>query len=627
MSTPTHSRSPITVFEEVTIRFAGDSGDGMQLTGTQFSSTSATVGNDLNTFPDFPSEIRAPQGTTYGVSSFQIHLGSKHINTPGDECDVLIAMNAAALKVNLTNVKPRGTIIINTNGFDKKSLQLAKYDINPLEDESLAGYKVFEVEITRLTKMALASVKVAPKVAERTKNFYALGLMYWLFSRPLQPTLKWLEDKFHDKNDVLMANTLALKAGWNYGETTEMWSERYDVRPASLPPGSYRNMNGNLAVALGLTAAADKAKLPLFLGSYPITPASDILHHMSSWKRFNIRTFQAEDEIAGITSAIGASYGGAIGVTTTSGPGLALKTEAIGLAVMTELPLVIVNVQRAGPSTGLPTKTEQADLLQALYGRNGEAPCAVIAPATPSECFDYAFQAVRIALQSMSPVFLLTDGYLANSSEPWRIPEVSSLPDISVPSMEPTASEEAIANFQPYARNEETLARTWVVPGMKGFEHRIGGLEKQDKTGNVSYDPDNHEQMVQLRSEKIARIANYLPPAIVEGDEKGDVLVVGWGGTYGAIKTAVESKCASGLAVAHLHLRYINPLQHNVGEILRRFKHVIVAELNNGQLIHLLRSTFLIDAQRLNKIKGQPFKASEIEAKIDDVLAAKPSQA
>lgn len=601
---------------DVVIRFAGDSGDGMQLTGSQFTNTSAIFGNDISTFPDFPAEIRAPQGTLFGVSGFQLHFGSREIHSPGDYCDVLVAMNAAALKVNIGNLRAHGVIIANTEGFNDKNLRLAGYQTNPLEDGSLTTkYQLFPVDISKLTATALHELNLSSKIVDRTKNFFALGMMYWLYNRPMDATEQWIQNKFGKTPDVAEANMRALHAGWNFGETTEIFITRYEVKPAPMQPGLYRNINGNTALALGVVAAAQKAGLEIFFGSYPITPASDILHVLSGLKHFGVRTFQAEDEIASITSAIGASFGGALGVTSTSGPGLALKTEAIGLAVMTELPLVVIDVQRAGPSTGMPTKTEQADLLQALYGRNGEAPVPVLAPATPGDCFHIAFEAVRIALTSMTPVFVLSDGYIANGAEPWPVPTYDSLPDIAVQFHTNTE------DFQPYARNSDTLARPWAVPGTPGLEHRIGGLEKEHLTGNISYDANNHQYMIDLRAEKIERIANYLPLASVEGAPEGDVLVVSWGGTYGVIKTAVERARTQGKSVSHLHLRYLNPLQKNVGDILRNFKHVIVAELNKGQLLRVLRATYLVPAIGLNKVQGQPFKTEEIEAAIDKALA------
>ncbi|MCX6143003.1 MAG: 2-oxoacid:acceptor oxidoreductase subunit alpha [Ignavibacteriales bacterium] len=600
--------------DEVTIRFAGDSGDGMQLTGTQFTNTTAILGNDLSTLPDYPAEIRAPAGTLFGVSGFQIHFGSMEINTPGDHCDVLVAMNAAALKVNLSSLVDGGSIIVNTDGFNDKNLKLAGYAQSPLADGSLGKYQLFEVDISKLTALALQDMAMTSKLVDRSKNFFALGMMYWMYNRPLETTIEWLKSKFKSKPDILEANIRVLKAGWNYSETTEIFSVRYEVGPANLAPGRYRNITGNQAAAWGLMTAAKKARLDLFLGTYPITPASDILHELSMYKSHGVKTFQAEDEIAGICSAIGASFGGALGTTTTSGPGIALKTEAIGLAVMVELPLVIINVQRGGPSTGLPTKTEQSDLLQALYGRNGEAPVPVIAASTPSDCFDTAFEASRIALKYMTPVILLTDGYLGNGSEPWLIPEYDTLPDISYPF---TTNPEG---FQPYARNEQTLARPWAIPGTPGLEHRIGGLEKENITGNVSYDPENHDLMNHLRAEKIERIANDIPLARVDGDLQGDVLVVGWGGTYGAIRTAVVHQREKGHSVSHLHLRYLNPLPKNLGEVLSKFKRILVPEINLGQLVKVLRAKYLVPATGFNRVRGLPFRSVELEIEIEEIL-------
>ena len=602
------------LLEEVTIRFAGDSGDGMQLTGTQFTNTAAVLGNDLSTLPDYPAEIRAPQGTPSGVSGFQIHFGSVEINTPGDFCDVLVAMNAAALKVNLTWLIKGGSIIANTDGFNEKNIKLAGYTTNPLKDGSLADYQLFEVDITKLTTMALQEMNLSSKLVDRCKNFFALGMMYWMYNLPLETTLKWISEKFNNKAAIRDANIRVLKAGWNYSETTEIFKVRYQVASAKLAPGNYRNITGNQATALGLMTAAKKAKLDLFLGSYPITPASEILHELSMYKNFGVKTFQAEDEIAGITSAIGASFAGALGSTTTSGPGLSLKTEALGLAVMVELPLVIIDVQRGGPSTGLPTKTEQADLLQAVYGRNGEAPLPVIAAATPADCFNAVFESVRIAIKIMTPVICLTDGYLGNGSEPWLIPTLENLPDIS-PHFR-TAPE----GFLPYSRDEVTLARPWAIPGTPGLEHRIGGLEKSNLTGNIDYSPKNHDLMGHLREEKISRVANDIPLAEINGDQRGDLLVVGWGSTYGAIRTAVQRHRSKGHSVSHLHLRYINPMQRNVGDILSQFKTILVPELNLGQLIKILRSHYLVPAIGLNKMMGLPFQAEEIEMKIDELL-------
>jgi 2-oxoglutarate ferredoxin oxidoreductase subunit alpha len=602
------------LLDEVTIRFAGDSGDGMQLTGTQFTNTAAFIGNDLSTLPDYPAEIRAPQGTTSGVSGFQIHFGSVEINTPGDFCDVLVAMNAAALKVNLLRLVKGGSIIVNIDGFKDKNLKLAQYATNPLKDGSLSDYQLYEVDITKLATIALQEMNLSSKLVDRSKNFFALGMMYWMYNLPLETTLKWISEKFNKKLDIRDANTRVLKAGWNYAETTEIFKVRYQVAPAKLAPGNYRNITGNQAAAWGLMTAAKKAKLDLFLGSYPITPASEILHELSIHKNFGVKTFQAEDEIAGITSAIGASFAGALGTTTTSGPGLSLKTEALGLAVMVELPLVVVDVQRGGPSTGLPTKTEQADLLQVVYGRNGEAPIPVIAAATPADCFNAVFESARIAIKFMTPVICLTDGYLGNGSEPWLIPNYENLPDIS-PRFRTNPE-----GFLPYSRDEVTLARPWAIPGTPGLEHRIGGLEKQNLTGNIDYSPKNHDLMVHLRAEKIARVSDDIPLAEIEGDQRGDVLVVGWGSTYGAIRTAVQHHHLKGHSVSHLHLRYINPMQKNVGEILSRFKTILVPELNLGQLIKILRSNYLVPAIGFNKIMGLPFQAEEIETKIDELL-------
>ncbi len=605
------------VLDEVTIRFAGDSGDGMQLTGGQFTNTSAAMGNDLSTLPDYPAEIRAPIGTTYGVSGFQIHFGATEINTPGDHCDILVAMNAASLKVNLRSLQENGIIIVNTDGFGDKNLKLAGYVQSPLADGSLSKYQLFQVDITKLTNLTLADMNLPQKTIDKTKNFFALGMMYWMFNRTLDNTNQWIIEKFGKKPELVEANSRVMKAGWNYAETTDVFAVKYEVKPAPLTPGKYRNINGNQAAALGLVAAAHQANLDLFLGTYPITPASDILHELSTFKNFRVKTFQCEDEIAGITSAIGASFGGALAATTTSGPGLALKTEAMGLAVMVELPLVIINVQRGGPSTGLPTKTEQADLLQAVYGRNGEAPIPVIAASTPSDCFTMAFEASRIALKYMTPVILLTDGYLGNGSEPWLLPQEKDLPSIA-PKFRTDPE-----NYLPYQRDDVTLSREWAIPGTPGLEHRIGGLEKQDKTGNINYEPENHDLMVKLRAAKVERIANDIPLATVEGPESGDILVVGWGGTYGTIKVAVDRKRKEGKSVAHLHLKYINPLPKNVGEILSKYKYVLVPEINLGQLIKILREKFLVPAIGLNKVQGLPFRSIEIEEKIDAVLGGK----
>ncbi len=600
--------------EEVVIHFAGDSGDGMQLTGSQFTTSSAIAGNDLNTFPDFPAEIRAPAGTTYGVSGFQIHFGSRKIYTPGDMCDVLVAMNPAALKVNMKHLRDGGTIIVNTQGFSPKNLKLAHYEANPLEDGSLSNYHLHKVDISKLTANALEDLNLGSKVVDRCKNFFALGLMYWMYNRPVEATLEWIKEKFKSKPELIEANTRALKAGLNFGDITEVFTTRYEVHAAKLRPGTYRNVTGNSALAIGLVTASKKSGLDLFLGAYPITPASDILHELSTLKNYGVRTYQAEDEIAAIAATIGASYGGALGVTTTSGPGLALKMESIGLAVMIELPLVIVDVQRGGPSTGLPTKTEQADLLQSLFGRNSEAPLCVMAAATPIDCFHMAYEACRVAITYMTPVILLSDGYIANGAEPWLIPKASDIPDI------PVSFHSETENFLPYARNEKTLSRPWAIPGTPGLEHRVGGLEKQHLTGNVSYDPENHEKMVNMRAEKIERIAQDIPPASPEGDQQGDLLIVGWGSTYGAIASAVIRQRRAGKSVSHLHLKYLNPFPKNLGEVLYNFKKVLIPELNKGQLSMLIRSKFLIPAISYNKVQGLPFKAAELEQKIDEIL-------
>ncbi len=603
--------------KEVTIRFAGDSGDGMQLTGSQFSDTTALMGNDLGTLPDYPAEIRAPAGTLYGVSGFQLHFSSNDIHTPGDTPDVLVAMNPAALKKNLPDLKRDGIIILNTDSFDAKNLKLAGYDKNPLEDEiALEGYKVYPVPITTLTSTALKDSGLSIKDINRCKNFFALGLMYWLFNRPMDATLTWLNSKFKNKPAILSANEIALKTGYYFGDTTEIFENRYSVEPAKLKKGIYRNISGNEATALGLATASVKSGLPLFLGSYPITPATDILQFLASYKNFGVKTFQAEDEIAGITSAIGAAFAGSLAVTTTSGPGVALKTEAIGLAVMTELPLVIVNVQRGGPSTGLPTKTEQADLLQAVYGRNGEAPIPVLAASTPSDCFYMAIEAARIAVKYMTPVMLLTDGYIGNGSEPWRIPHENEIPEIPVKfATDPQG-------FAPYSR-DENLSRPWVKPGTPGLEHRIGGLEKANITGNVNYDPSNHDAMVKLRDQKIKNVVNDIPDLSIQGDQEGELLVLGWGGTYGAIKEAVDKAVSKGYKVSQAHLKYLHPMPKNTKDVLNKFKKVLIPEINLGQLAKIVRSEFLIDALQFNLVRGLPFRSSDIENKIVEILGGK----
>ncbi len=600
--------------ETVTIRFAGDSGDGMQVTGTQFTSTAAIIGNDISTLPDFPAEIRAPAGSLPGVSGYQLNFSSRDIRTPGDEPDVLVAMNPAALKVNIKDLETGGILVVNTDEFNDNNLKKAGYSANPLEDGSLSGYRVFKLPITSNTLKALEGASLPFKQQERCKNFYALGLMYWLYDRPMEPTLKWIDEKFGSKPEVVEANVLALKAGYNYADTTEIFTTHYHIGKAQIKPGKYRNITGNEATAIGFVTASQLAGRPLFYGSYPITPASDILHELSKHKNFGIKTFQAEDEIAAIGSAIGATFAGHIGLTGTSGPGVALKSEAIGLAVMTELPLVIIDVQRGGPSTGLPTKTEQADLLQAMFGRNGECPVGIVAPSTPANCFNMAIEAVRLATKYMAPVFFLSDGYLGNGSEPWEIPNLEDLPEMKINFR--TDPE----GFLPYLRNEKTLARPWAIPGTPGLEHRIGGLEKQNITGNVNYDPDNHDFMVRLRAEKIQRMQQDIPDLEVYGATSGKVLVLGWGSTYGAITTAVEQVQEKRFAVSSAHLRYLNPFPKNLGDVLRNFDTVIIPELNLGQLALLVRAQFLIDAVSFTKVKGKPFKVAELVSKINEYL-------
>ena len=618
MATIDRAPKPFLDIEQATVRFCGDSGDGMQLAGTQFTNTSALAGNDVATFPDFPAEIRAPRGTLAGVSGFQIHFASKHIFTPGDQVDALVAMNPAALATNLVDLVPGGILILNEDAFDEKGLKQACYVTNPIEDGTLAAYQVFPIDMTRLTRMAVAEQGLGVKESDRCRNFYAMGLVFWLYDRSLEPTLRYIDAKFGKKPLVAEANRRALRAGYNYGDTVEAFPSHYRVHKAELPRGRYRNTMGNEALAWGLMTAAHLSGCDLFLGSYPITPASDILHELSRHKNFGVRTFQAEDEIAAITSAIGAAFGGAMAITTSSGPGIALKQEAMGLAVMTELPMIIVNVQRGGPSTGLPTKTEQADLLQAMFGRNGECPIPVIAARSPSDCFEVAIEAWRIATRFMTPVILLSDGYIANGSEPWATPRVDDLPKIEVHHPGPLTSGAA---FHPYERNER-LARPWAVPGTPGLMHRIGGLEKQDITGNVNYEPENHQHMVNLRARKVASIADDVPLQEVEGPERGKLLVLSWGGTYGACETAVRDARARGLSVAHAHLRYLNPFPRNLGEIVRNYDKVLVPELNRGQLRMLVRAEFLVDCIGFNKIKGKPFSVTELSRKIDEVLGS-----
>ena len=613
--------------DRVIIRFAGDSGDGMQLAGDRFTQETAAFGNDLSTLPNFPAEIRAPAGTLPGVSSFQVHFADHDILTPGDAPDVLVAMNPAALRANLDDV-PRGAdIIANTDEFTKRNLTKVGYDGSPLDDGSLSAYNVHAVPITSMTVKALEAYDVSRKEAERAKNMFALGLLSWLYNRPPESTLKFLESKFATKPEIMKANIAAFQAGWNYGETTEAFSVQYEVKPATLEPGTYRNINGNTALAYGLIAASKLAGLPIFLGSYPITPASDILHELSKHKRFGVRTFQAEDEIAGVGAALGASFGGALGVTSTSGPGMALKAETIGLAASVELPLIVCDIQRAGPSTGMPTKTEQADLLQALFGRNGESPVAVLAPATPGDCFTIAIEAVRIAVKYRTPVILLSDGYLANGSEPWRIPDVAGLPDISG-SFSFSKQEEWLdddgqpAEFRPFQRDPETLARPWAIPGTPGLEHRIGGIEKADGAGTISYDPDNHDKMVRLRQAKIDGIAADIGPLEVD-DPDGDakVLVLGWGSTFGSIGAAVRRVRTAGGSVAQAHLRHLSPMPANLGDVLRGYDKVLVPEINLGQLALLLRGRYLVDVISYNRVRGLPFRAAELAGVIQEVIA------
>jgi 2-oxoglutarate ferredoxin oxidoreductase subunit alpha len=613
-ATPVKPGPAVEKIDRVTIRFAGDSGDGMQLTGTQFTKTAAVFGNDLATLPDFPAEIRAPTGSLPGVSGFQLSFASTEIYTPGDQPDVLIAMNPAALKTNIGDLRHGGLLIVDEAEFNPVNLKKAGYTTNPLEDGSLAAYQVVRVDITRNNELALEGSPLSAKDKFRSRNFYALGLVLWLYDRSLDPTIKWATQQFQRRPDVLDANLRALRAGYNFGETTELFHTRFEVPPAPVQPGLYRHISGNEATALGFIAASVLAGLPLFYGSYPITPASDVLHELAKHKAFGVKTFQAEDEIAAIGAAIGAAYGGAIGLTGTSGPGLALKSEALNLAVMTELPIVVIDVQRSGPSTGMPTKTEQSDLLQAMYGRNGDSPVCVLAPSTPSECFFMAIEAVRIALKYMVPVVYLSDGYLANGSEPWRIPDFSSLPRIEWKYAEPAEG------WHPYLRDPRTLARPWAVPGQKGFEHRIGGIEKSATSGNISYDPYNHHYMTQMRARRVAGIAADIPPIEVDGPESGDLLVVGWGGTYGAITSAAQQARAQGKSVASAHVKYLNPFPSNLGEVLGRYKKVLVPELNTGQLVLMLRARYLVDAVGFNKIAGQPFKIVEIASKIDEML-------
>ena len=602
------------VIEQAVIRFAGDSGDGMQITGSQFTNTVALYGNDIATFPDYPAEIRAPAGTVPGVSGFQLNFSSGEVFTPGDSVDALVAMNPAALKVNIGDLKANGILIVNSDSFEETDLRKAHVTSNPLEDNSLDKFRVFPVELQKLTRAALASLGLDAKSMDRCKNFFALGMCYWLYNRSMDPTIRWIDDKF-SKNPLLAeANKLAMRAGYSYCEATEAFQISYEIPPAQLTPGTYRNLSGNQALAMGFVAAAQKSGLKLFLGSYPITPASDILHELSKYKSFGVLTFQAEDEIAAITSAIGAAYSGSLAITTTSGPGMALKTEAMGLAVMTELPIVVCDIQRGGPSTGLPTKTEQADLLQAMFGRNSEAPIPVLAASTPGDCFWVALEASRIALKYMVPVILLSDGYLANGAEPWRIPTAEEIPAA------PVKFEKNPEGFQPYRRDPETLARPWAIPGTPGLEHRIGGIEKQETTGNVNYEPLNHEKMVRMRAAKVEAIRQDIPNVMPVGDPEGDLLVVSWGSTFGSVAGAVKAQREKGRKIGHLHLRHLNPLPGNVGDVLKRYRKVLVPELNMGQLLWMLRAKYLVDAVGLNKIQGRPFKQNELEQKFEEVM-------
>jgi len=603
---------------EAIIRFAGDSGDGMQLTGGRFTETTAIMGNDLNTLPDFPAEIRAPAGSLAGVSAFQIKFSSRNTHTPGEQPDILVAMNPAALKVHQKDLIPGGTIIMNVDAFTKKNLNFAGYESNPVEDGSLDDYfTLIPIEMNKMVTAACEGLDLSPKLVGRTKNFFALGILFYMYDRSLDATVTWLKKKFAGKDDIIEANTRALNTGYNFGDTTELFMSRFKVEKASLSPGTYRNINGNLAASLGLLAAAEKSGLSLFYGGYPITPASDILHTLASWKHLGVQTFQAEDEIAGVSSAIGAAFTGNLAITATSGPGIALKGEALGLAVITELPLVVVNVQRGGPSTGLPTKTEQSDLNQALYGRNGEAPMPVIAAATPGDCFFTAFEACRIALKYMTPVMVLSDGYLANGSEPWKIPDVNELEPIEV-----NFSDRSNTNgdYLPYLRNEQTLARPWAIPGTPGLEHRVGGIEKAENTGHVSYDPENHHKMVKLRQEKVDRIQDDIPETEIFGENHGDMLILSWGGTYGSCRSAVETMQDDGLNVSHVHLRWISPLPKDLGEILIQFKNILVPEINLGQLLRLIRAEYLVDAQGLNLVRGRPIGAGKIVETVKKIL-------
>lgn len=608
------------VLQDVVIKFAGDSGDGMQLTGSQFTNNTALLGIDLATFPDFPAEIRAPQGTLPGVSGYQLRFSSDRVFTPGDACDVLVAMNAAALKVNLTALKKGGKIIANTDGFDAKNLRLANYPEgeNPLENGSLGNYEVIKMDVTKMTRESLKDITMGMKEKDRAKNMFVLGFLYFMYNRDMDNTISFLKEKFGKKPEILESNIKVLQAGYNYGDTTETFTTTYSVEKAKMEPGSYRSIMGNQAVAFGLIAASQKSGLPLFLGSYPITPASDILHDLSKYKNFGVRTFQAEDEIAAITSAIGAAYGGSLGVTTSSGPGIALKGEAMGLAVMLEIPLIIINIQRGGPSTGLPTKTEQSDLMQAYYGRNGECPMPIVSASTPGDCFEAVYEAVRISVQHMTPVIFLSDGYIANGAEPWKYPQSKDLAEITVKFKK--GLDEAEEKFLPYLRDEK-LARPWAVPGTPGLEHRIGGLEKQNITGNVNYEPENHQMMVNIRQEKVDKIADYIPEQKLDsGPDKGKILVLGWGSTYGAIKSACAELQGKGHAISHAHLRYVRPFPKNLGDIIKNFNTVLIPEINNGQLIKIIRDVYMVDAKGYNKVMGVPITKTELVMKLEEML-------
>jgi 2-oxoglutarate ferredoxin oxidoreductase subunit alpha len=614
----TSTRRPETL-DRVVIRFAGDSGDGMQLAGDRFTDVSAAFGNDLATLPNFPAEIRAPAGTIAGVSSFQVHISDHDILTPGDSPNVLVAMNPAALKANIKDMPPGSTLLLNEDAFEQRNLDKAGYQANPIEDGSLSAYRIVQVPMTSITLESTKDLGVKPRDAERSKNFFALGLLSWMYTRPIDPIVEWINERFGSKPTVRDANLAAFKAGYHFGETAELFDHPWEVLPADLPPGRYRNITGNVALAYGLIAASQSSKLPIAYASYPITPASDILHELSRHKNFGVRTLQAEDEIGAAGVAVGAAFAGHLGVTATSGPGMDLKAESMGLAVSLELPLIVVDVQRGGPSTGLPTKTEQSDLLLAMYGRHGEAPMPVVAPRSPSHCFEAAFEAARLALKYRTPVILLTDGYLANGSEPWFLPDVEALPDIGVPFADsPNHDDE----FWPYLRDPETLARPWAIPGTPGLMHRIGGLEKEDGTGNVNYDPENHEHMVRIRAEKVARIASDIPPVEVDDPDDADLLVLGWGSTWGSIQAAVRRVRAGGKQVAHAHLVHMNPFPANLGEVLSGYRKIVVPEMNLGQLSRLVRAEYLVNAQTLSKVQGVPFSATEIEARILEMLDA-----